>query len=216
MFSKIPLRLRVELTGSLMKFFVRTSRFSGCSNGPIWRLPVRPRLIPLRCKAAFINVREVGFEKHLLVDGSNILHAWPELRALMKRDRDAARSRLSQALSAIHDEEQVRLTLVFDGRGDELVVEYPGASKTFVHLYTPAGTTADDVIEQLVGQASDPANCTVATDDRAERQTIEATGACGISAVDLAAWVERAGQRQRTRLTGLKRDNEKAWRRPKD
>ena len=30
--------------------------------------------------------------KHLLVDGPNILHAWPELRALLRRDRDAARS----------------------------------------------------------------------------------------------------------------------------
>ncbi len=173
-------------------------------------------LIPLRCNEAFLNVIEVGSEKHLLVDGSNILHAWPELRALMKRDRDAARSRLSQALSAIHDEERVRVTLVFDGRGDDVIVEYPGASKKFVHIYTPAGTTADDVIEQLVGKAGDPANCHVATDDRAERQTIEATGAVGISAVDLAAWVERARQRQCRRVTGMKCENDRAWRRPQN
>jgi predicted RNA-binding protein with PIN domain len=85
-----------------------------------------------------------------------------------------------------------------------------------VHLYTPSGTTADDVIEQLVGKASDPAKCCVATDDRAERQTIEALGAVGISAEDLAAWVERASQRQRMRLAGMKRDNEQAWRKPGD
>ena len=163
-----------------------------------------------------LNFAPVGFEKQLLVDGSNILHAWPELKAIAKRDRDAARARLSQAVSAIHDEEQIRLTLVFDGRGEEITVEYPGKAKTFVHLYTPTGTTADDVIEQLVGKASDPANCTVATNDRAERQTIETLGAAGISAEDLAAWVERAGQRQRTRLAGLKRDNERAWRKPED
>jgi len=168
----------------------------------------------LRCRPASINLAAVGFEKHLLVDGSNILHAWPELRSLIKRDRDAARSRLAQALSVIHDEEQTQLTLVFDGRGDDLTVEYPSALKTFALIYTPAGTTADDVIEHLVGKARDPGNCTVATDDRAERQTIEATGATGISASDLAAWVERASQRQRTRTTGLKRDNERLWRRP--
>ena len=156
----------------------------------------------------------MGFEKHLLVDGSNILHAWPELRSLLKHDRDAARARLSQTISVIHDEEQTRLTLVFDGRGDDLTVEYPGKLKTFVHLYTPTGTTADDVIEQLVGKAGDPANYMVATDDRAERQTIEASGATGISASDLAAWVDRASLRQQTRLTGRKRDNERAWRRP--
>jgi predicted RNA-binding protein with PIN domain len=172
------------------------------------------RLIPLRCKPVFINLTAVGFEKHLLVDGSNILHAWPELRSVLKHDRDAARSRLSQALSVLHDEEQTRLTVVFDGRGDDLTVEYPGKLKTFAHLYTPAGTTADDVIEQLVGKAGVPANYLVATDDRAERQTIEALGASGISAAELAAWVERASQRQQTRLTGRKRDNERAWRRP--
>ena len=155
----------------------------------------------------------MGYEKHLLVDGSNILHAWPELRALLKRDRDAARTRLSQLLSVIHDLEQVRLTLVFDGRGTELVVECPNGLTTFSHIYTPTGVTADDAIEQLVGQAVDPAACVVATDDRAERQTIEATGAAGISADELAAWVQRAGQRQKIQLTSRLQANDKTWRR---
>jgi predicted RNA-binding protein with PIN domain len=155
----------------------------------------------------------VGYEKHLLVDGSNIMHAWAKLRILLKGDRDAARARLSQMLSVVHDTEQVRLTLVFDGRGKELTVEYPGDGRTFTHIHTPTGTTADDVIEQLVGQASEPANCYVATDDRAERQTIEATGAVGLSAEELAAWVQRAELRQQSRVSGLKRDNERAWQR---
>jgi predicted RNA-binding protein with PIN domain len=92
-------------------------------------------------------------------------------------------------------------------------VEYPGDGRTFTHIHTPTGTTADDVIEQLVGQASEPANCYVATDDRAERQTIEATGAVGLSAEELAAWVQRAELRQQSRVSGLKRDNERAWQR---
>lgn len=153
----------------------------------------------------------VGYEKHLLIDGSNILHAWPELRALMRRERDVAREKLSQSVRVIHDTEQVRLTLVFDGRGSELVVEQPGDLKTFSHIYTPAGMTADDAIEQLVGKAADPATCIVATDDRAERQTIEATGAAGISAEELRAWVGRAEQRQQTQLASQRRKNEEVW-----
>jgi len=43
----------------------------------------------------------VAFEKHLLVDGANILHAWPDLQALGARDKDAARAQLSQTLRAI-------------------------------------------------------------------------------------------------------------------
>jgi predicted RNA-binding protein with PIN domain len=153
----------------------------------------------------------VGYEKHLLVDGSNILHAWPELRVLLKRDRDSARTRLSQMLTVIHDAEQIQTTLVFDGRGAELVVEYPNDIKTFRHIFTPSGTTADDVIEQLVGQTVAPSTCIVATDDRAERQTIEASGAASISAEELASWVERAERRQRTQITSLLKENKKNW-----
>jgi uncharacterized protein len=163
----------------------------------------------------YTQCARVAFEKHLLIDGANILHAWPELRALLKRDRDTARARLSQAVSVIHDVEQTRVTLVFDGRGAELVMERPSGHATFTHLYTPTGTTADDVIEQLVGNAASAANCVVATDDRAERQTVEALGAAGMSSSDLASWVARVEERQRAQLSGLKRENERDWRRPK-
>jgi len=152
--------------------------------------------------------------KHLLIDGSNIMHAWPELRALLKRDRAAARSRLSQMAAALHDAEHIRVSLVFDGRGPDVVVERPSGQDTFVLLYSPSGLTADDVIEQMVGKARAPDQCLVATDDRAERQTIEAMGATGLSAADLASWIEQAGGRQRTQLSERKRANEKEWRRP--
>lgn len=153
----------------------------------------------------------MGYEKHLLIDGSNILHAWPELRILLRRERDAAREKLAQMVQVIHDAEQVRLTLVFDGRGADLVVDYPGDLKTFSRVYTPVGMTADDAIEQFVGKSADPASCIVATDDLAERQTIEATGAAGISAEDLRAWVGRTEQRQQTRLASERRKNEEIW-----
>jgi predicted RNA-binding protein with PIN domain len=157
----------------------------------------------------------VSFTKHLLIDGANIVHAWPELRALLKRDRDAARAGLSRRVSVLHDVEQIRLTIVFDGRGDELVIERPTNQPTLTHLYTPSGTTADDVIEQLVGKAKDASDCLVATDDHAERQTIAALGATGLSSGDLQAWVLRADERQRAQVSGLKRENEREWRRPK-
>lgn len=153
----------------------------------------------------------VGYEKHLLIDGSNILHAWQELRLLLRRERDVAREKLARMVRVIHDAEQVRLTLVFDGRGSELVVEHPGDIKTFSLVFTPAGMTADDAIEQLVGKSADPAMCIVATDDRAERQTIEATGAAGISAEELRAWMVRTEQRQQTQLASQRWKNEKIW-----
>jgi predicted RNA-binding protein with PIN domain len=154
-----------------------------------------------------------AFQKHLLVDGSNVMHAWPELRALLKRHRDLARGKLSQAVSVLHDVEQVRVTLVFDGRGREISVEQPSGHATFALIHTPSGTTADDVIERLVGQAREPGRCLVATDDRAERQVIESLGAAGLSAADLATWIERTGQRQVARLAERRHANEEKWRR---
>jgi len=156
----------------------------------------------------------MAFEKHLLVDGANLLHAWPELRVLMKRDRDAARSQLVQRLGAIHDGEQTRVTLVFDGRGDELVVERPSGHVTFSVLYTPSSLTADDVIEQLVGKAADASLCHVATGDQAERQTIEAAGAIWVPPADLAAWTGRAESRLSSDLKGINSANAKKWNAP--
>jgi predicted RNA-binding protein with PIN domain len=153
----------------------------------------------------------VSSPRHLLVDGANVLHAWPDLRALYRRDRDSARSQLVQRLAPIHDVEDVRVTIVFDGRGDELVVERPSQQPTFSIVYTPSSLTADDVIEQTVGASAQPANCIVASDDRAERQTVAATGASAITADDLAAWIRRAEARQSAAVRTLQSDNARAW-----
>jgi uncharacterized protein len=154
----------------------------------------------------------VASEKHLLVDGSNILHAWPEMRSLEKRDRDAARARLSEKIRLLHDFEKYRVTLVFDGRGTETVVEHPSGESSFTHIFTPSHLTADDVIEHLVAQSSNPSECQVATDDRAERQTVEASGGASMSANDLLEWIARAENRQRAKVSGLERRNDQEWR----
>ena len=154
----------------------------------------------------------MSFTRHLLIDGANILHAWPELRALIKRDRSAARSRLVQSVSVIHDGEEVRVTLVFDGRGTGLTVERPSGQPTFSVLYTPSAMTADDLIEQLVAKSADPAACIVATGDRGERETVEASGAQVMTPEELAAWVQRVEVRQSARVGELHRSNTRKWR----
>jgi predicted RNA-binding protein with PIN domain len=155
----------------------------------------------------------VAHEKHLLVDGSNVVRAWPELRALDQRNRDSARSRLGDALRVLHDSGDYRVTLVFDGKGVDSVVEYPYGHDTFARIFTPVQLTADDVIEHLVGQSSQPAQCWVATDDRAERQTVEALGATSLPTSELSEWVVRAQERQRTKVAGLEKKNDQEWRR---
>lgn len=155
----------------------------------------------------------MGAVAHILVDGSNVIHAWPELRSLLRRDKSAAREQLVACLLVLLPEACDRLTVVFDGRGADLVVEHPHGPDSVAVIYTPAGLTADDVIEQLVGRAADPQGCLVATGDQSERATVEAGGArwCGPS--ELAARVERAETRQDGRVNRLNRDAQKEWRR---
>lgn len=153
----------------------------------------------------------MAFPKHLLVDAANVLHAWPETRGLFKRDRDAARALLIQRLAALHDAESIRVTLVVDGRGTEITLEHPSNQSTFTVIYTPRSLTADDVIEQMVGRSAISATCEVATDDQAQRSTIEALGAIWLPTADLLARVTRAEQRLQSQVRGINRTTAQEW-----
>lgn len=149
---------------------------------------------------------------HLLVDGSNVVQAWPDTRALARRDREAAKALLVRRVAVLHDFSGWRVTVVFDGRGQELHVEAVGGAATFACVHSPAGATADDVIEQLVGRASDPGGCLVATADQAERATVEASGAAWCSPEELGKRIDAADTRQaRTVACGNARA-ERGWR----
>lgn len=149
--------------------------------------------------------------QHLLVDAANVLHAWPETRALLKRDRASARALLIQRLLSLHDAESVRVTVVIDGRGPDLVVEHPSQQATFAVIHTPRSLSADDVIEQMVGRSAVPSACEVATGDQAQRNTIEATGAVWLPTADLLARVERAERRVQTQVSGINRTTAREW-----
>ena len=163
---------------------------------------------PLADHTQFSNVT---FSKHVLIDAANVLHAWPNTRALFKRDRETARAQLIQRLIALHDAESTRVTVVIDGRGPNLLLDHPSQQSTFTVIYTPRALTADDVIEQMVGRSAVPSSCEVATDDQAQRTTIEASGAIWLPTSDLLARVERAEKRLITQVTGINRTTAREW-----
>jgi hypothetical protein len=96
-------------------------------------------------------------DRHLLIDAYNVIHAWPTLRAaLLEHGPDAARTQLADAVRPLHDLAGWRVSLVFDGRGDDLLIERPGPELTFSYVYGPRGLTADAIIEQIVLNATLP------------------------------------------------------------
>ncbi len=151
-------------------------------------------------------------QTHLLVDGSNVVHAWADTRALAKRDREAAKALLLRRVAVLHDFAGWRVTVVFDGRGEELRVEAVGESRDFACVHTPAGATADDIIERLVGRAAAPAHCLVATADQAERNVVEAAGAAWCDPEGLARRIEAIDTRRARAVARGNAEAERGWR----
>ena len=152
------------------------------------------------------------FQRHLLIDGYNVLHQWPAGKLFLNRSQMAAgRDFLARETRVLHDREGWRVTLVFDGKGSEVEVERPFMDPTFSLLYAPASLSADAVIEQLVAGCADPGSCVVVTLDRLERETLAAVGANTMTPEDLARWIAGAVQRMRGELQQRDRQIRREW-----
>jgi predicted RNA-binding protein with PIN domain len=137
---------------------------------------------------------------HLLIDGYNLIHAFPEWKRWLKSNPERARDLLADWVRVIHDMDEVETTLVFDGRGPDLTVERPFQDDTFSILFSPSGMTADTVIEQLVGKAKNPKEVLVGTDDRILQHTTLALGAQIMGMKELEGWVSSCERRLRNYL----------------
>lgn len=126
-----------------------------------------------------------------------MIFAWPDLRARHLRRMASAREELVRRLTAYQDFSGVRVVAVFDGQGGTITEDTrPGGIQVF---YSRSGQTADSIIERLVAKYAAIHSITVATADRAERQTAISFGGETISAEglrDLLARVEADGTRE--------------------
>jgi len=120
----------------------------------------------------------------LLVDGNNVIHAWPDLLARHRRRPGSAHEELVRRLETYRDWSGDRVVVVFDGRGTTLDEERrPDGLQIF---YTSEGNTADDIIERLALKYAGIFDITVATDDRAEQDVVVAAGGEALSAAGLS------------------------------
>ena len=149
--------------------------------------------------------------EHLLIDGYNVLHAWPDLRQQMKHSVDGARSALIEAVRVIRSVEGIRITLVFDGKGDKPEVEYPGDDRGFAVLFAPEGLSADALIEQLVRKSKNPGDCQVISHDNLVIESIRAAGSYGYTPDHLEDWVKRCHLRQSRTIRRQAEENRREW-----
>ena len=126
-----------------------------------------------------------------------MIFAWPELRVLQERRPAAARDALVKALTDYQDATGAHVVAVFDGQGARATAE-EAAIQIF---YSPAGKTADDLVERLVAKYASVHRITVATSDRLEQQTAISFGAVScLSAEGLRTLLQGAERELNRRL----------------
>lgn len=138
----------------------------------------------------------------MLVDGYNVLHAWPSLKKLLTgASLEAARERLVERLSVFGMVTGADVTVVFDahhsGSRANSVETVDG-----VHvMFTRKGHSADHAIERLAYDAAQLRDViTVATSDRFQRDMVRGMGGAVISALELERRVVDAEQEMHRRV----------------
>ncbi len=121
----------------------------------------------------------------LIVDGYNVIHAWPELKAELTRGPLAdARRRLVSLLAEYAAVRPVRITVVFDGPRVAPTHE-PGAELIdgVTVVFSGRSGSADHLIERLSYEATQRGHpVMVATSDRLQRDMVRAMGGTTIDA----------------------------------
>ncbi|KIL52252.1 NYN domain-containing protein [Jeotgalibacillus campisalis] len=121
----------------------------------------------------------------LLVDGYNIIGAWPELNQLKSHNLAAARDRLIETMAEYQGYTGYRVIIVFDAQFVQ------GIAKKHKHynidvFFTKENETADERIEKLAIELNDiKTQVIVATSDFTEQWVIFAQGALRKSAREL-------------------------------
>ncbi|MGM0126273.1 hypothetical protein IGI37_003702 [Enterococcus sp. AZ194] len=122
----------------------------------------------------------------LIVDGYNMIGAWPELVQLKKQDLlEDAREALLNRLSNYAKYEGLKIIVVFDA---QLV---PGIQQNYKKyqlsvVFTKEDETADSYIERIAGELNTRlTQVTVATSDLAEQWVVFSQGALRTSANEL-------------------------------
>lgn len=141
----------------------------------------------------------------LIIDGYNIIYAWPDTASLLKEDLEHARERLiEETVQYAKIKGYEKTFLVFDAH---LVKGGSGSTETIMGIeiiYTQEGITADTVIEKLAAKYAQDFIVYVATSDWPEQRAVLGHGAVRLSAREFINEVQNTLQ---DNLTQQKNNN---------
>ena len=121
-------------------------------------------------------------DRHIIIDGWNAVRSNPAMEKIfLERGLDAAREELWRLVGPLHDYGGARVTIVYDGRGDEVSILRRNGINTLSEVFTPSCMTADELIEQLCASSSNPSGITVVSRDNLLRLTATTFGATALA-----------------------------------
>ena len=129
----------------------------------------------------------------LIVDGYNVIHAWPQLKALLRDSLESARDKLVDRMAVYAQVRNSDVTVVFDAHKSAAMNNSEEMNQGVRVVFTRKGHSADHVIERIAyaaGEAGDP--ITVATSDRFQSDLVRGMGGAVISATELERQVVEA------------------------
>ena len=127
----------------------------------------------------------------LIVDGHSAVFGIEQLASEHAANPRKARQMLVDWVNAYQDASDNAVVLVFDGRQAERTREGGTESEVMV-LYSERGMTADTVIERIAGAQAKKHRVFVASNDRAVRESVMASGAEAFSIPHFAELLERS------------------------
>lgn len=138
-------------------------------------------------------------KEYLLVDGYNMIHAWPELKELMSISLESARQKLLDMLSNYKGTQRANIIVVFDAylvKGNVGDIQY---YHNIVVVYTKEAETADHFIERTVKRLPKHYKVCVATSDGLEQIIISGEGAERMTAQELRQQILQEQKEVRTK-----------------
>jgi predicted RNA-binding protein with PIN domain len=133
--------------------------------------------------------------ERVIVDGYNVIHAWPPLKRLLGVSLEVARDKLVERLSVFGMVVGADVTVVFDAHHSAARTSSEQLVEGVHVLFTRKGHSADHAIERIAYEASQSGDViTVATSDRFQRDLVRGMGGAVISALELERRVIDAEQ----------------------
>lgn len=134
----------------------------------------------------------------LIVDGYNVIFAWPELKVLSDQSLEHARLHLRELLQNYGRHQGFLVILVFDGTYAAVTASVTELSPDFLEIYTGEEETADSFIEREVFQRKDHYDHVyVVTSDGAEQHQVLGSGGLRIPARELRHNVQLAKKEEK-------------------